>query len=304
MSKIPVVATAVAAYRYVFANYLRLLGIFWATAVLMFALLLGVFMPRLMEMEQGLLHNDPSAALAAMGPILLFELVVFLLMLVPVIGVTRQVLGRPTGWPFFYFALDGDYWRLVLSSVVAGLIMFGILFAVIIPVSIVMGLVAASTAGPHPDPNVMAAHIRAYQPLILAVVYPAMLFAIVRFGFFLPSIAIAEKRLGIGRNWALTRGNSWRITGVILLILIPLAALVALQLVVVALLGGPNYLQVLGPPQTSLAVSRDMMQLYVSHWYIYVPVALLLYPLGYGPILVASAHAYRAVAGEVPPAQN
>jgi hypothetical protein len=31
---------------------------------------------------------------------------------------------------------------------------------------------------------------------------------------------------------------------------------------------------------------------------------LLLYPLVYGPFLAASAHAYRAIVGEAPPAQD
>ncbi|HJW40628.1 MAG TPA: hypothetical protein VJ476_05280 [Rhizomicrobium sp.] len=304
MAKIPVVATVVASYRYVFANYLRLLGITWASTVILFAVVIGLFFPLIMAMQQRLLSGDPTAALGAIGPMFLYEIVALMLVLVPIVGITHQVLGRKVTWPFFYLAIGGDYWRLVLASVIAGLIVLGVVFAVTIPVSIAVGIGAAARAGPHPDPVALAAQMRSFQPAILIAVYSAMLVVIVRFGFFLPTIVVEEKRLGIGRNWTLTRGNSWRIAGVLVLILIPLLVLGAIQFAALAVFGGPNYLDVFGAPPASLKASGDLLRLYLHYWYVYAAASLLLYPLFYGPILVASAHAYRAVAGEAPAAQD
>ncbi|HEX4301955.1 MAG TPA: hypothetical protein VHZ78_04140 [Rhizomicrobium sp.] len=230
MSKIPVVATVVASYRFVFANYLRLLGIAWASTAITMALL--------------------------------------------------------------------------LSMVILGLVFLGITLAVTLPLTIGIGVATAAKEGPHPDPTAIAAQIRAYQPIITAVIYAIMLFIVARLAFFLPSIVLLEKQLGLGRNWQLSKGNSWRIAGLIVMIMLPLLALGVLQLVALAVFGGPDYWALFGTPPASLIASRDMMQFYLRHFYVLAPVALLLYPLGYGPFLAASAIAYRAVAGDVPPAQD
>ena len=304
MSRIPVIATVAAAYRTVFGSYLRLLGISWASTVLLLGVTLGLLMPLIVRMDQEMLAGDPQGALAAVGPLFLFELIAFLLILVPVTGITRQVLGHPVTSPFFYFDIGGDYWRLVLAFVVLGLILIGVTLAVTIPVSIAVGIAAASSAGPNPDQAALAAQMRAYQPLIVIPVYAVMLFVFVRLGFLLPAIAIEEKRMGIGRNWRLTRGNSWRIVGMILLILVPLIVLGAIQLVAIALSGGPNYLDLFGTQAQSLKASADMIAIYQRYWYVYGVVGLLLYPLFYGPFLVASAYAYRAVVANAPAEQN
>jgi hypothetical protein len=146
--------------------------------------------------------------------------------------------------------------------------------------------------------------MRAYQPIIVIPIYLATLFVSVRLGFFLPSIVVEERSLGIGRNWTLTRGNSWRILAVIVLILLPLILIGAIQFVAFAALGGPNYFDIFGPPPAPLKVGADFMRIYLQYWYLYGAAWLLLYPVIYGPILVASAHAYRAIAGDAPSAQD
>jgi hypothetical protein len=304
MPKIPVVATVVAAYRYIFANYLRLFGIAWASTLLLMAIMLGLFMPLILGMEQGLLNGDPAAALRAVGPLLLFEVVGLLLVLIPVVGITRQVFGRPVTWPYFYLAIGGDFWRLVLACVIIGLILIGVTLAVSLPLSILAGMTAATSSGTHPDPVALQAQMRAYQPIIVIPIYLATLFVSVRLGFFLPSIVVEERSLGIGRNWTLTRGNSWRILAVIVLILLPLILIGAIQFVAFAALGGPNYFDIFGPPPAPLKVGADFMRIYLQYWYLYGAAWLLLYPVIYGPILVASAHAYRAIAGDAPSAQD
>ncbi|HWD29168.1 MAG TPA: hypothetical protein VG387_18480 [Rhizomicrobium sp.] len=307
MPKIPVIATVAAAYRYAFANYLRLLGVAWASTLVLSIVVIGLFMPMILAMEQGLIGGDPMAAVRSVGPLFLFEALLLLLLLIAPIGVTRLIFGRPVTWPYFYFGLGGDYWRLVLASMILGLMLIGVGIAVSIPIGILAGSAAVS-AGPHADPVALQAQIQAqmqvYRPFIIVPIYAAMLFIAVRFGFFLPAIVVEEKRVGIGRNWTLTRGNSWRIAGIVVLLFLPLVALGAIQFAAIAAFGGPNYMDMFGVPPASLKASGAILRIYLDHGVLYGAAMLLLYPLFYGPFLAASAHAYRAIAGEGPPAQD
>ena len=48
---------------------------------------------------------------------------------------------------------------------------------------------------------------------IVAVLW--YIYAAVRLVFFLPAVVVAEEQIGLGRSWALGRGNFWRIIIVI-----------------------------------------------------------------------------------------
>jgi len=307
--KIPVGATAAAAYRFTFTNYWRILGVGWAPLLLMNAVMLWLFYPLMAAANRGNAAHDPYLALSMFPRFLLFEGLTFLLLAAVAVGITRVALGLPLRWPFFYIGLDGDFWRLLLSWVM----FFLILMAVVIGLSIVIGVAVAvsavSGAGPHPDAAARGMSALRFVPIIIICVYALMFFLGVRLASLLPSIVLSEKRIGLGRNWMLSRGNFWRLLGLLILLLLPTLALVILQTIALVLLAGPDY-NVLTSFQSrsgQMAWSGRALDLYRTYWYIYLPVALLLFPIFNGPLFGGSALAYRALApaeSESPPQET
>ncbi|HEY0107826.1 MAG TPA: hypothetical protein VGB91_17215 [Rhizomicrobium sp.] len=298
MNKIPVFATAVAAYRFAIANYLRILGVSWVAMALIGAVAVWLFFPVMQTMLRAVQAHDPAAMTGLLGRFFLLELALFLLFAIPTVGVNKLVLGRPVTWPCFYVSLGGDYWRLVLAYVLIGVV--GYIALVVIAVGLTLAAIAV--AGLHGAPPAgkaaIAEQVRLAQFVILPFVYAAMAFLFVRFAVLLPPIVIGEKVLGLGRNWKLTRGNSWRILGVILLIMVPLLLLGLAQVLFLLAVGGPDYFGLFGPEATRLAVTRDMMQFYADHAIAYALVWLAAFPIAYGPLLASSSLCYRAIVGE------
>jgi len=298
MNKIAVSSTLSASYRFVLENYLRMLGIVWFPMALLFALMFWKFVPAMAAMPAP--GADPAAAFSVLGQVLLFELAAFLIVPLMACGITKLVLGRELRWPFFYVAIDGDYWRLLLSYFLVGLIFIGIVLFTSMLMAIVVGVVAVSTKTAGSDPNQLAQTMSGLRLLVAIPVYGVMLAALIRFGFLLAPIVITERKLGIGRNWNLTRGNSWRIFLVLFGTFIPAIVLTVVQYGLLAVLGGPamNIAQSFGSPEAQMAWSRHMMGLYQTYWYVLVGVGILFAPLFYGLALSAAAFIYRDLTAE------
>ncbi|HEY1632597.1 MAG TPA: hypothetical protein VGF56_14875 [Rhizomicrobium sp.] len=303
MKKVAVGPTLSASYSFVFENYLRILGVVWFPIALLFAMMFWQFVPAMANMPVPAPGADPAAMLSSLGQIFLFELVAFLLIPLLCCGITKLALGRALRWPFFYVAIDGDYWRLLLSYFLVGLIFFGIVFFTSLLVGIVVGVVAVSMSGGHPDPGQLQQNMGALRLVVAIPIYGVMIAILIRFGFLLAPIVITERKLGIGRNWNLTRGNFWRIFVVVLGVLIPAIVLSAAQYVLLAALGGPsmNLAQSFGSPEAQMALSRNMMRLYATYWYVLVAAGLLFAPLFYGLFLGAAAFIYRDLASDQVP---
>ena len=60
-----------------------------------------------------------------------------------------------------------------------------------------------------------------------------MIFAVLRLGFLLTPVVVAENRISLRRPWELSRGNFWRIFAIALAIVIPLALLAFLLMLLV-----------------------------------------------------------------------
>ena len=297
MRKISVGQTLSAAYSFTINNYLRILGVTWFPTAVLFAFMFWQFVPFMADMVPGTAANDPQTMMASLSHVFLFELVSFFVVVLICAGVTKLALGRDLKWPFFYVALDGDYWRLVLSFFLAALIFFGIILVTSIIMGAVVGVAAVSMAGPHPDPEQIRLGVAKLTLLIALPVYAIMLVLAIKFGFLLTPIVITEKKIGLGRNWSLTNGNFWRLFVVLLGLLVPFLVLTVLQYLLLSALGGPamNILNAFKSPEAQMLFNANLMNLYRTYWYVIVVVGELFSPVIYGLFLGGSAFAYRAL---------
>lgn len=306
MATVPVVQTATAACEFSIKNYFRILGVIWVPMALMWLMMAASLVPAMAQIAAAQASKDPAAILGSLGGIFLAEAVALVLVVSMSAGITEVALGRTIRFPYFHLSIGAAFWRLLLSDFILALIMFVALFAVSITMGIVVGIIAASTAGAAADPTQIAAQVNKMAVLMAIPIYGAMLFILVRFGILLPSISIVERRIGIGRNWSLTKGNSWRICGAFVLILIPWIVIGFGFAFLLGAIGGPamNMFAYVGNPQAQMAVSMNILHLYVTYWYVLLAVTLLLSPILYGALFGAGAFVYRALVPEAVPADT
>jgi hypothetical protein len=297
MQKVPVLATLRATYSFVFHNYLRILGVVWVPMGLTLVLMMWQMAPLIAAMPTPGAVQNPALIMAAFGHIMLFEAACFLLTTAMTVGVVRMALGLEIRTPFLYLPSGGEFGRLLLAFFLVFLIFMGIAVAVsIVGEGALVGMIL-HTAGPNPDPVQTAAQIQKFTPAILAVTYSIMFIIFIRLAMLLPAIVLREKQLGIGRNWALTRGNFFRLLAVLVGALLPMLVSTALMFIVIGILAGPSVgiLAAFGSQAQQLAWSQRIFALYTEHWYIFFPLWLLVTPAYYGPFLGAGAFAYRAI---------
>ena len=221
MSKIPLESTLAGAYRFLFTRILSIIGTLWLPFLATAALLAGIVwlaiphdwlagnFPQLSE------NASPQEVLAICLPfvkavplILIVSLIMGSMMYV---GLMRLSLGQ-TKHSFAFFSLGGDVWRMALAFVLMGLL-------IVLLEAVLIGLFFAALAA-----------AKAFMPqtamilflVVLGIVEVCFLiYAVVRWQFFLPAVVVAEHKIGLGRSWELGGGNFWRIVVIVLLIVIP-----------------------------------------------------------------------------------
>ncbi|MEK8132291.1 hypothetical protein WMW72_30770 [Paenibacillus filicis] len=123
----------------------------------------------------------------------------------------------------------GRYGRVIGNSLLYGLIITGISIGIWIALVIVIVIVVALTAGLAAGlPSIGSGSLGGSIVLIIVgvVVYilvalgiwAGLSFFMIRFGFFLPIVALEDGEGAIGRSWRLTKGSFWRIFAVLLLL--------------------------------------------------------------------------------------
>jgi hypothetical protein len=276
MTKIPVLDTIRFAYRFTFTHLGAIIGLIWLPMII--ATVMGFFV--LQRFFGALADAFASNNFALMGPALLglisLLFVGLLLLAMMSVPVMELALGTRKTGALAHFAFGPAEWRLFR----AGLGMAGFLIVLLMMVS--MATAAILGVG------TMGASI-----VSLAVFYLCLIFFLLRFGFLLPAVAVAESGPVLPRSWILSGGNFWRILGVFLAVVMPVRlAMIAVEVS----LEGPRMLE----PKlfTSTAMVAAQIHAASQNMPITAGILFLVAPLLLGLILGAGAYAFRALKTE------
>ncbi len=195
------------------------------------------------------------------------------------VPVTQLAMGSRKTGALARFAFGPLEWRLFRASLGVA----GFLFALLLIVSMAM----AALLGPrNPTANVLA----------LAVFYLCLMFFILRFGFLLPSVAVAESGPVLPRSWILSGGNFWRILGVFLAVVLPVRLV---MIVVEAVLAGPRMLEPELPSSTAMVAAQ--IHFASQNMPVTAGILFLVGPVLLGLILGAGVHVFQSLKGEAIP---
>src|SRR5215469_1268161 len=272
MTKIPVLDTIRAAYRFTFTHLGAIIGLIWLPMIL--ATVIGFFVLQRFysAMADALASNNPTLAGPAILGVISFLLVALLLFAMMSVPVIQLALGSRKSGALAHFAFGMAEWRLFRSS----LGMVGFLFSLLLIVSMVMGTAF--------DPSAISANV------VLLAAFAVVIFFGLRFGFLLPVVAVEESGPVLPRSWILSNGNFWRILAVFLAVALPVR-LVMLAAEVV--LEGPRILA----PQFPTSTAMVAVQLHAENQYMPITAGILflIAPVLLGLTLGASAHAFQAL---------
>jgi hypothetical protein len=215
--KIPLERAIGGAYGFLFSDLLSIIGIAWfptllfgglAAAAIWYGALAHPLPPLRFEPH----HPDLGFAIAILRITVPALICAVLLAVMLTTGFVSRALGLMEGTTFFYFSLGVPFWRVLAAFLLAGL-----------SLGILRGLLHLTAWVWHHfvDPSLpmgVAVIFDVLGSLALAFVF---VYAVVRLIFLLPAVVVAEERLGLGRAWALGRGNFWRALSVLLAVLLP-----------------------------------------------------------------------------------
>jgi len=302
MAAIALGKTIEATYRFAFVNILSVLGIVWLPS-LIFLAALGAVAWLVWPDIQGLLSvhlqggngshftltdEDRDQILRILHSAGRFAVPIGLIGLVMramiAVGVLEKALGRRDGPVFVYFSLGAPVWRMIGASLLAGIVVFGGVLATCIAVAALLwgvGHYAGGISGLAKFASVAAAAIW--------IVYMTL-----RLVFFLPAVVVAEERIGLARAWELGRGNVWRILGLLLAVLLPVA--IAAGILSRALTGGTSMMlpivsQAASPAEAFAAILSRLHGV----WPLLLALDIVYVTLMTGLGLGAMANAYKAV---------
>jgi hypothetical protein len=276
MTKIPVLDAIRFAYRFTFAHLGAIIGLIWLPMIMATVMGFFVFQRFFAALANALASNN----FALMGPALLgmisFVFIGLLLLSMMAVPVTQLAMGSRKAGALVHFAFGPLEWRLFRASLGVA----GFLFALLLIVS----MATATLLGPtNPAANYIA------QAAFLV----CMIFFILRFGFLLPSVAVADTGPVLPRSWILSGGNFWRILGVFLAVVLP----VRLVLVVVEIaLAGPRILEPKDFSSTAMVAAQihfasQNMPIMTGILFLFAPVLL-------GLLLSAGVFVFQALKSE------
>jgi hypothetical protein len=294
MAKIPVGATIAQAYRFAFADFLKILGVMWLAMAIM-------WIPGLIFRSQmaAVASHDP-AAIRQMLPFLVpFYLVAFVLISMQMIGLAKLALGVHRGPGWIYFSLGKPVWRLIgslLLLIVAMIVGWLIALLAGFLTGLLLGLLAKAVN---------------FQPLTVTIgfaiaisviaIWCGYIYSAIRLTFLLlPVIADEREGFALGHAWNLGKGNFWRMFAVLLLILLPL--LIVEAGVFVYLFQGISFPHAPVTAEQSAAfqaaLNAHMMAMIngiYRYWYLAYPTGAIVTIFFYGMAVSAQCFAYRAV---------
>jgi hypothetical protein len=273
MTKIPVLDTIRAAYRFTFTHLGAIIGLIWLPMIL--ATVIGFFVLQrfFSALADALASNNFALAGPAILGLISFLLVGLLLFAMMAVPVVQLALGSRKSGALAHFAFGMAEWRLFRAS----LGVMGFLFALLLIVSTILG----AALGPRSNYANLGA---------LFIFYAAAIFFGLRFGFLLPCVAVEETGPVLPRSWILSNGNFWRILAVFLAVAVPVRLLMVAVEVAVE---GPGILV----PQFMSSAAMLAVQLHAETQSMPVTAGILflIAPLAFGLTMGASAHAFRAL---------
>lgn len=279
MNKLPVGQIIRQAYAFTFQDIGTVIGLIWVPTVIQAAVnffVLRAYYPAVAD------AIDAGAAPAGAVTLLPFVLIVVTLLAFSMIAVAlcQQVMGIRQGTAFAHLAFGAAELKVFGSF----FLLYGLLTLCLF--LLIMAVAIAMAAGPG------AVAVTA------CVGFGALIYAAARLSFLLVPAVLDGSDIGFIRSWKLTGGNFWRIIGVGIATLAPIALVVD---IVTSVLLGPGAAPQ-GAPPASLAdlMKAVALELRASqpNLPILVGVALFLSPLTYALAFTPAAFAYRAMTGK------
>jgi len=259
MKKIPVGQTIAFAYRFLISEIATIVGLTWIPALI--AAVAGYFAQYYGISHSALLEAGDTQTGAAYLAITVASLAVMGFASLRFMAGTTVLLALAAGITAFAFVLAG------------------------VPLN--------TPAQAQPTPAALLAGLISWVVFVYAFV------TILRMGFLLPPVIVAEEKGGLRRAHDLTKGNFWRMFAVMLALGLPvLALLLAGEGVVLRSALGPNIANL--SPAEFMDKAEQAMNEKLLPWTIFTTVVFI---LGSGLVFSGTAFAYRAVAensGELP----
>ncbi|WP_051775547.1 hypothetical protein [Paenibacillus tyrfis] len=137
--------------------------------------------------------------------------------------------GASVGFKELLRSSFSRYWPMVGNTLLFGLILMGVYMAISTAVVFGVIIVAAVTIGigagiselgsdPFGSSIVLVVLLVGMYLLVALLVMAGIGFFAIRFGFYLPVVALEGARSSLSRSWRLTKGNFWRIFGIYLVL--------------------------------------------------------------------------------------
>ena len=286
MQKIPVGRTIAFAYRFLFTHIGAVLGIGWFPAVLYAG---AAYAARAFEMahQTEIAAGDGQATFVSSALSVLAILVALFATSLAGIGITRQALGQRAGTPAIYFEAGPMEWRMFAANLRYSIGALALIVLASIVATVAFVLAGIPLEGPQ-EVRLTAAVILAALIAWFVLVYAFV--TILRMGFLLAPVVLAEQKAGLKRAHDLIHGNVWRMIGVLIPLWIPTIALFAAGIVAIVRAGGGNVAG-LGAEQLAQRV-ENAIEANLIPWTAFTALVLILW---WGLFYAGAAYAYRAL---------
>jgi hypothetical protein len=317
MQKIPVLHTVSQAYGFAFGRYFSTLSIVWlpwlGLIVLAYFLVLPNIGPIFALFAQIIQHPEDTAANQPLimemnrhsAYLQLFNLVELVVSVMILSGITKEALGTRTGSRFYYLQFGNAELQVLVALILMVVILIGVMIACLLG-GIVIGMVGAILSAAVPGTTGGRVFVGIFAFIAFVAAFVASFYVLARSLFLLVPASVAENTIAVSRSWQLARGNIWRIFGIGVLVVLPLAII---ELVIVSIFVIPLAMQLVQEGQSGgqEAVRHHVAQLMLAMpsflvWFL--PLGLLLTPIFYGLFVSAPVFAYRALVPAAPAAHS
>ena len=288
MNRIPVGRTIAFAYAYVFHHIGAVVSVSWLPAIV-FAIADAVM--RLFPNETGPADELAAAPGRSVASLIAIVFVVIAQSTVAV-SITRQVLGQRATGLAAQFALDRTGLRMVAAN-----FRYFLGGGVLAVFAVLISTFAFWLAGvPLDMPEAAQASIASLIAVVLSLsLFGYVAVTLVRMGFFLNGVVVAEEKSGLKRSHDLAIGNLWRMVAVLAALMLPVT------LLRVAAPFAALDADILSQEDAGAAMQLDEVAIrqQIVPWEIF---NALLFVVGSGLLYSGLAYAYRRVALETPEA--